>query len=123
MPHRILWSAVEVAGLVCLGQATILAQKRAVPGPRFDAFAELARIEAPARKAGIRIAQTQDSVVVRAPLNGREAPRVEVEGGLIRLAWADGSTTDVPLPSAAENSAPAVRLAGDDLVIILKRKK
>ena len=123
MTHRMLWSAVEVAGLVCLGQATILAQRRAAPGPRFDPFAELSRVEAPSRAPAIRISETHESVIIRAPLGGRPAPAVEVAGGLVRLKWAEGPASELPLPAAAESSTPAVRLAGDDLMIILKRRK
>lgn len=122
MPHRMLWSVLDVAGLICLGQATILAQRQAGPALRLDPLAEVTRADQGLTPQGTRIAQTADAVVVSMALKGRVPPEVDVDAYAIRLRWTNGELTELPIPAAADPARYRLKHTTEDLRLVFKRK-
>lgn len=123
MPRRWVWSLLDIAGLIFLGQATILAQRQASgPPPRLDAAVELSRAEKGAARQAARIFEAGGSVVVALKLpEGAPPPPVTVEDGAIRLPSADGGVDEVPVPSAADPRRYTVRAAAGEVRVIFEK--
>jgi hypothetical protein len=125
MPRRWVWSLLDIAALICLGQATMLAQREAAgPPPRFDAAVELKRAEAGFGRFGTRIYDSGREVVVALHVPGQAVPpSVRVEAGVIRLAprGGPGEAEEIPVPAGADAGRYRVRLAGDELRVIFAK--
>ena len=124
MPRRWLWSVLDIVALICLGQATMLAQRRTAPLPRrLDNVLEFARAETEAGRAGTRIYETADSIVVALPSARPEAGSVVVEGGLIRFfEGADQVVREMPVPAAADARRYRVQRRGDEIRLVFARE-
>ena len=127
MSRRWVWSLLDIAALICLGQATMLAQREAAgPPPRFDAAVELKRAEAAFGRFGTRIYDSGHEVVVALHVPGQDAPpSVLVRGGLIRLSprHGPGEPEEIPVPAGADAARYRVRLTGDELRVIFAKAR
>ena len=128
MPRRWVWSLLDFAALICLGQAVILAQRAPEALPRSIGLAEALELPAQAQdfaRAGTRIYETPESVVVALKIPERQArpARVDVREGRIRLdGAARGELQELPVPDAADPARFSVRRVGAELRIVFARR-
>lgn len=127
MKRRWPWTVLDLAALICLGQASLVAQRR--PGAEignFDPVVELERAEQDFGRFGTRIFETPATVVVALKMPGRQdgAPAVAVEGGRIRLpAGAWGGEDFMPVPAGADAARYRVRRVSDEVRIIFSKSR
>lgn len=121
MPRRWVWSLLDIAALICLGQATMMAQRQAsLPPSRLDAIAE-SRAQAGGTRLGTRIFETPGSVVVALKVPAEEPPAgVAVEADAIRVFGRE-TRAEIPVPSGADPARYTVRRAGDEVRVIFAK--
>lgn len=105
MTRNWVWSGLDLVALICLGQASMMAQRLPEPLPAEQSVLQLDRAER------TRIYETPDSIVVA----GREGP-ARVEGGLIKLG-----DERIPIPAGADAERWSVRRVGGEVRVVFAK--
>ncbi len=122
MLHRWVWSVFDLIALICLGQASLLAQRGMVAPPK--GVFEIPRAERQADGFDTRIYETPEAVVVAVHPRARAAREIEVSvrDRRIFLAAASGAAAQIPVPAAADALRYCVRRVGDELRVVFEKK-
>lgn len=128
MPRRWFRNGLEIAALMGLGQAAMLAQREPEPlAAPASVTLPLAAPEQDFGRLGTRIYETPLTVVVAVKLPPTATRRLDVAvvGGAIRFAGPSSPLAappdDIPIPSGADPSRYEVRRVGDELRVVFAR--